>query len=265
MIKAFSFGGGVQSTAALVLAASGKIDYQTFLFSNVGADSENPDTLAYVEEVSKPFAAHHRLNLIELSRPDETLLSRITGEGNRGYVIPAYTPDKKRPRNGSPGRRICTADFKVEVIASWLKEQGATEKAPALVGMGISVDEAAARMNLSRIAWEVLDYPLVNLAIDRQQCINIIAAAGLPVPPRSACIFCPHHTLRYWQELREQHPDRFQQVVKLERFIGEREQQHGRPKVYLTRLVKPMEKLTTEDYTQPSLFGEMCESGHCFV
>jgi 3'-phosphoadenosine 5'-phosphosulfate sulfotransferase (PAPS reductase)/FAD synthetase len=48
MIRVFSYGGGVQSTAALVLAAQGVIDYHTFLFANVGEDSENPDTLAYV-------------------------------------------------------------------------------------------------------------------------------------------------------------------------------------------------------------------------
>ncbi len=32
----FSCGGGVQSTACLVLAAQGKIPYQTFIFANVG-------------------------------------------------------------------------------------------------------------------------------------------------------------------------------------------------------------------------------------
>jgi len=52
VLKAFSFGGGVQSTAALVLAAQGRIDYHTFLFCNVGEDSENPDTLTYVQEVA---------------------------------------------------------------------------------------------------------------------------------------------------------------------------------------------------------------------
>lgn len=39
VLKAFSFDGGVQSTAALVLAAQGKPDYRTFLFCNVGDDS----------------------------------------------------------------------------------------------------------------------------------------------------------------------------------------------------------------------------------
>src|SRR5256884_6440302 len=68
MIKVFSFGGGVQSTACLVLAAQGIIDYQTFLFCNVGADSENPDTLTYVEEIAKPYAAKHGLALHELQK-----------------------------------------------------------------------------------------------------------------------------------------------------------------------------------------------------
>jgi 3'-phosphoadenosine 5'-phosphosulfate sulfotransferase (PAPS reductase)/FAD synthetase len=68
MLKVFSFGGGVQSTACLVLAAQGKIDYQTFLFCNVGSDSENPETLDYVPEVAIPYARVHGLELCELQK-----------------------------------------------------------------------------------------------------------------------------------------------------------------------------------------------------
>jgi hypothetical protein len=45
-LRFFSYGGGVQSTAALVLAAQGKIDYPVFLFANVGDDSEHPGPVA---------------------------------------------------------------------------------------------------------------------------------------------------------------------------------------------------------------------------
>jgi hypothetical protein len=48
-IRAFSYGGW-QSTAALVLAAQGHIDFRTFLFANVGDDSEHPATLAYIRD-----------------------------------------------------------------------------------------------------------------------------------------------------------------------------------------------------------------------
>ena len=55
-VRAFSYGGGVQSTACLVLAVEGRIDFKTFLFANVGADSEHPDTLDYVYQVAMPYA-----------------------------------------------------------------------------------------------------------------------------------------------------------------------------------------------------------------
>ena len=45
-MKVISYGGGVQSTAMLVLANQGAIDsVDAALFSNVGDDSEHPATL----------------------------------------------------------------------------------------------------------------------------------------------------------------------------------------------------------------------------
>ncbi|MGK5533337.1 hypothetical protein [Streptomyces sp. URMC 129] len=55
-IRVISFGGGQQSTALLVLAGQGVIDYRTFLFANVGDDSEHPATLAYIAEHPRLFA-----------------------------------------------------------------------------------------------------------------------------------------------------------------------------------------------------------------
>src|SRR6266568_209503 len=108
MLSVFSFGGGVQSTAALVLAASGKIDYQTFLFCNVGADSENPETLAYVRDVALPYANTHGIALLEVckTRRDgsaETIYQRLTRPGSRSIGIPV-----RMNGSGAPGRRSCT-------------------------------------------------------------------------------------------------------------------------------------------------------------
>jgi hypothetical protein len=41
-LRTFSYGGGWQSTAALVLAAQGRLDYRVFVFANVRDDSEYP-------------------------------------------------------------------------------------------------------------------------------------------------------------------------------------------------------------------------------
>ena len=61
-LKIFSYGGGVQSTAALVLAAHNVIDYDTFVFANVGNDSEHPETLDYINSYAIPFVLDHGWN-----------------------------------------------------------------------------------------------------------------------------------------------------------------------------------------------------------
>ena len=67
-IRAISYGGGVQSTALLVLAAQGEIDYPVALFANTGDDSEHPATIRYLRDVAAPFAAAHGIELVELQR-----------------------------------------------------------------------------------------------------------------------------------------------------------------------------------------------------
>jgi len=134
-VAAFSFGGGVQSTAALVMARRGQIDFRTFLFANVGDDSEHPDTLDYVRNVAMPYAAEHGLELVELgqhTRRDgttRTLLQHIQLSA-KSVVIPA------RMDNGAPGKRTCTYDFKILVIGRELKRRGASRTNPARVGWG---------------------------------------------------------------------------------------------------------------------------------
>ncbi|MEU9091729.1 hypothetical protein [Streptomyces sp. NPDC048428] len=46
----------MQSTALLVLSVAGRINFPTFLFSNIGDDSENPAPLQYIRHVAVPFA-----------------------------------------------------------------------------------------------------------------------------------------------------------------------------------------------------------------
>src|SRR5690348_13568160 len=113
MIKVFSYGGGVQSTAALVLAANGRIDYKTFLFCNVGDDSENPETLEYVQMYAIPFAEKHSIKLIELQKVlSNGMIDTVFERAIRtGGGIPV-----RMNGNGAPSARHCTVDFKVRLV-----------------------------------------------------------------------------------------------------------------------------------------------------
>ena len=263
--RTFSYGGGWQSTAALVLAARGELDFTTFLFANVGDDSEHPATLRYVTQHAAPFAAAHGIDLHELHRirrdgTTETLYGRLMREGSRSIPIPV------RMSNGAPGTRSCTADFKIKVISRWLKAHGANATYPATVGIGISVDEIH-RANARRCEpHERIIYPLLDLGIRRADCPRIIRSAGLPVPPKSSCWFCPFHRLTAWQDMRRDDPDLFARACHLEETINTRRRTLDKDPVWLTRYNAPLTAVVPTD--DPLPFDETdgtCDSGWCFT
>lgn len=265
MLKVISYGGGVQSTAMLVLAAQSRIDFKTFLFCNVGDDSEHPATLAYVHEVAMPYAQANGIELVELHRvkrtgESETLYQRLTRDGIRSIDIPV------RMANGAPGNRNCTADFKIKVVDRWLREHGAKEEG-AEVAIGISLDEfQRMKPNMDKSTpWKENRFPLIDLRMSRQDCMSVIVKAGLSVPPKSSCWYCPFHSISKWQEMRTNEPDLFQRSVDLEKIINERRAILGKDNVWLSSKLKPLDKATTE-LEQQSLFeDEGCDSGYCWT
>ena len=264
-IRAFSFGGGVQSTAALVLAAQGHLDYPLFLFANVGDDSEHPATLRYVRDVAMPYAASHGLELVEVRRltadgTPETLWQLLQRD-RRSIAIPVRMP------SGYPGTRQCTWSFKIAVIVKELRRRGATLERPATVGVGISLDEFHRMRTTSPSRFYTVEYPLIDRRIDRREAQNIIRRAGLPVPPKSSCWFCPFHSRAYWQQLRREHPDLFAKSVALERLLNQRRAAQGKYPVWLSGFGKPLDEAIQDDgQLSLDLADGSCDSaGYCMV
>ncbi|MDX2658277.1 phosphoadenosine phosphosulfate reductase [Streptomyces scabiei] len=266
-IRSISYGGGVQSTALLVLAAQGRIDFRLFLMANVGDDSENPGTLRYIEEYARPFAADHgiELNVLDRIKRDgsvETLWGRLTREGSRSLPIPV------RMSNGAPGQRSCTADFKIKVIGKELKRRGASEKTPAVIGIGISVDEIHRANNRKVEPHEVITYPLLDLGLRRTDCARIIREAGLPVPPKSSCFFCPFHRPETWHDQRRDEPELFEKSCQLEELLNARRDELGKDHVYLTRFNRPLRQAIPDGVDLLPMFDEAdgaCDSGWCMT
>ena len=266
-LRTFSYGGGVQSTAALVLAAQGQIDFPVFLFANVGDDSEHPATLRYVREVAMPFAEAHGIELHELRRTwrdghHESLLQVLSRPASRSIDIPL-----RMSGSGAPGRRSCTTHWKIEVVAKWQREHGATEADPAVAGLGISVDELQRARTDSGIAWQRLAYPLLDLRLSRSDCVMLIERAGIAVPPKSSCWFCPFRSLGQFQAMRHNEPKLFERAVALEQQLSERAVRLGRGPMTLTHVGVPLDEATSP-HRQLSLLDEQedtCESGYCMV
>ena len=257
-MKVFSFGGGVQSTAALVLAAQGKIDYKTFLFADTG--DEHPETYEYMENVHIPYAKANGLEIRVLKKTwkdgsQYSILEHID-RLKSAIPIPVYLD------SGKPWQRQCTVDWKIKTIGKELKKLGATKENPALVGMGISVDELQ-RAKPSSLEWETLEFPLLDLLIRREDCRRIVQEAGLPPAPRSACFYCPYHSTEYWRDLREEQPALFERAIQLEDTLSERTQKKFGTKVHLWRKgsLRSLDDQQRFDWDEP----DTCDSGHCFT
>lgn len=263
-----SYGGGVQSTALLVLAAQHRLDLPVFLFANTGDDSEHPQTLHYVRSVAAPYAHAHGIELRELHRTRrdgsaETLYGRLTRPGSRSLPIPV------RMSSGAPGTRACTSDFKIAVLGRWLKAHGATAKQPATVAVGISRDEWHRAHNRRVNPYERVVYPLLDLGLDRSACMHIIRDAGLSVPGKSACWFCPFRRPSAFAEMRRDNPDLFARACALEDLLNERRRALGKDPVWLTRFNAPLaDAVAAAQDTLPGLDvtdDATCDNGACFT
>ena len=270
--RLFSFGGGVQSVAVMVMQASGKLrsPYDVFAFANVGTDSENPDTLVYLEQHVKPFALKHNITLIEVQKtwfgePD-TLLERLYRE-QKSVVIPA----KLGGKDGPPGNRNCTQNHKIDVINRLLKQQHLER---AITGLGISMDEFQRARDTDwhdtygkrRYGfWLKREYPLIDLRLSRHDCVALIERAGLPIPPKSSCWFCPFHRHSEWLEMKRTKPELFAQAVELEHELNAKRAAMRRDGAFLHSSGLPLATVVGD---QLPLWADVeldCKTGYCMT
>lgn len=269
--RILSYGGGVQSSALIILAALGEIppiDYA--LFANTGDDSEHPGTLTYVREIMIPWAAKHGIEVKELRRylrdgSEQTLWGRIMdhkGDTLR-EPIPIYG------YSGKPMRRSCTADHKIKVVGKWIEKNYDKSVLPIEVCVGISVDEIERAGRGRDERWEKRVYPLLDIGYHRSHCIGVFERVGLPVPPKSSCFFCPFHSLKTWRVLRRDEPELFEKAAQLEDKLLERRRNREKGEVYLTGTGKPLREVITAEQDElfgPEAFnGGKCDEGYCWT
>lgn len=264
-LRIVSHGGGVQTTALLVLAAQGQVDFDTFVMANVGDDSEAPETLAYLHDVAIPYAKANKIDLVEVSRRRRngsafpTLLTYLENPEIRSVPIPVYMA------NGAPGTRQCTERWKIKVVGRWATEHGATPDNPATVAIGFSADEVG-RANANRSEpWERKVFPLIDMGITRRECHSIIANAGLPPAPKSSCWFCPYRSAESRRQEARNEPERFARSLELEDNINAQRGLMGRDRAWLSSK-GPLATVASADQGAFDLDGpDSCDTGYCFT
>ena len=245
------------------------------VMANVGDDSERAATLQYVDKFARPYAEANGIEFVEVRKTYRdgsviTLLSEMM-DNPRGHRSPIPIP--ARSPAGAPITRQCTLGYKVEPINRWAKSRGATPDDPALCGLGISADEIQRANTRSTDPSVVKTFPLVGigdrtgLTLSRADCMALITAAGLPVPPKSACFFCPYHSLANWDAMARDDPEEYDKAARLEEVLIERRAAIGRGPLFLTGAGKPLRMVTgnSQDVLDFDIGDDQCDSGWCMT
>lgn len=239
-----SFGGGVQSTAIAVLVlnrdarlidAVGGALPDVFLFADTGSEpaSVYRNVAACFDALRARQIECHTIARWQYAEADQEgwklglqgrllkHLHRASEPGGTERNVP-WIPAFVRTADGgsAPLQRRCTYNFKVETLERATRRLARIPrgyKGEPLVSqwLGISVDEAH-RMKESRHEWQRFLYPLVDMGWRRSDCLHYLEEHGWH-PPKSACYFCPFHSDKAWQSMRETEPWEFERAVQFER------------------------------------------------
>lgn len=215
-----SLGGGVQSSVMALMAAEDEIGPRPQ--AAVFADTQGEPQAVYewldwlAEHLPFPI---HRISKGSLAEGEMVLRrAKTSGRLYSKMRIPAFAkkPDGSR---GILGRK-CTLDFKIEPIQQHLRKlcniKRGQKTCTVTQWIGISADEMG-RAKAARHPWYQMRYPLLELNMNREDCLAWMRRRGWPEPPRSACLFCPFHSDHEWQRIKDGDPREWAYVQQFEK------------------------------------------------
>lgn len=278
MKQIISLGLGVQSTAMYFMSSIKELPpAEVAVFSDTGKESAATyDYLDYLKKWQKQNGGI-RIEVLNGKNLYQDLLnkSRVT----RFATIPAFTSNP----DGKTGmlRRQCTGDYKIKPVNDYIRDKvyglpkGARRPLTS-VWIGITLDEAE-RMSIPKERWKVNHYPFLGMTVDswgnveripwslvrtRDSVLEWYGLKGIPVPPKSSCVFCPYQSDHTWAMRKSQAPEDFKAAVMVDEAIRNSTRQGVNNPVYLHRSCKPLAEVEF-DSAQTVEWGEC--SGTCHL
>jgi hypothetical protein len=253
-LRVLSLGAGVQSTAVLLMMVHGEIPKADHvIFSDTGWE---------------PKAVYKHLEKLEVIMAENDIPFHKVSFGNirqdfiesetKFATMPLYTLNKEGKK--SMLMRQCTNDYKIKPLNKIQRELAGLKKGQRskehliTTVIGISLDESQ-RMRTPAFSWMRNEYPLVDMGITRQDCIDWCVNHGYAIPPRSACIGCPFKRNDEWRELKN-NPEEWQDAVDFDHALRQKErlkQRFGWAGLHSS--MKPLDEVDLRTDQEKGVFG----------
>ena len=208
-IKLAMYGGGVNSTAMLILLTEQGHTMDYVLFADPGG--ERPDTYEYIKMFSDWLVAHNQpaVTVIKPLLPKQVFDKTLEGECLRLKTLPGL----------AFGRRSCSVKWKVKPVDRFIRNNISTNGQKITKYIAFDADETQRVCRARKLSAQGYDvvFPLHDAQeITRGKCIDIIAHAGLSVPPKSSCFLCPARTKDEILDVAIKYPDLIERAINLE-------------------------------------------------
>jgi len=245
VLQVWACGGGVQSTAIALLIYTGKLPIPDYAWI-VDVGYEKSKTFKYVESVISPKLSDVGVKLEIIKTTD--YFDNTLFDSNGHVKLPLY-------EKGDDGiirkyKTQCSGLWKKRVAHRWLREKGVQR---CDTWIGISIDENR-RVKKSPVKWNQNRYPLVDLGIRREDCIDLIARFGWPKPEHTSCYLCPNQSDFQWQDLKENYTEDWSKAIQADEYI-----RSVKPTLYLHSSCIPIkDRALSATYSNKFYVGKEC-------
>lgn len=208
-----SYGGGVNSVAMLVGMKARAIVPDAVVFSDTRG--EKPETYDHMASVVSPWLASAGFPTITTVCRADFPNSRVGDESLEAECLRLGTLPSR-----AYGFGTCADKWKIDPFKWWARSwQPAVDAwdSAAVVTRAIGYDAGEERRvgpesDRGFAKW----FPLIEWGWDRDRCIAEIRAAGLSIPPKSACFFCPSSTKAEILALRAKRTALYERALAIE-------------------------------------------------
>lgn len=208
-----AYGGGVNSLAMLVGFRARNITPDLILFADPGGEKpETYESIALVMDWIMRELGARIITVRASSKTDSSLEESCLRLG----VLPSIVY----------GGRTCSHRWKIEPSDKYLRawdpaKQSWSEGRKIQKAIGIDAGELRRAKDFGDEKTTVI-YPLIEWGWYREDCVSAIQDAGLPIPVKSACFFCPSSTKVDVLNLKRDHPALFDRAVAMEHAAAEK-------------------------------------------
>jgi hypothetical protein len=207
-----AFGGGVDSTAMIIGLIKENRPIDLILFADTGG--EKPHTYEHINAFNKWLKEHNQ--------PEITIVKKVRRDGSLETLEQECIRTKNLP-SIAYGFKTCSQKHKIQpqdkFLNNWQPTKDCWEQGlKAVRYIGYDANESHRANNASKKDDPKFNnqYPLIEWDWSREECIQVIADAGLTPPKKSACFFCPSSKKKEIIELYETYPDLMDRAIKME-------------------------------------------------